>query len=228
MYKQLAEDFQQRVHSGFRPKTSAAYKASFRVYLAFTVHLRIQSINTVQAAPTLTNYLSVLKHYFAVFSLNVASLEHRLIKMTVRAVAYNASLAVRVKDIISVNNLKSLMLAADALSDSSVYKAVMLLGFFWLLPFVHISSRNRDCFFKWTFHDTQGRDLGTSWSSPGDKMHKKHAGIWTSTRWPNSQLKGQYCLPCYSSEANSVQQKGASKQTTIHSHHRRRLSHSHS
>ena len=113
---QLSADFNMRVSRGFRPPTLAAYKKKFRLYLSFLVHLEIQSIDSIQAvslfveflaqqgfrAQTITNYLTVLKHFFAIYDLNLAPLEHRLIKLAVRAVAYNAPLSFRIKGTITV------------------------------------------------------------------------------------------------------------------------------
>ena len=64
-----------------------------------------------------TCYLSVLKRYFAVYNLNSASVEHRLIRMAVRAVAYNAPVSVKVISVLTIDNLKALIQAAHCLSD---------------------------------------------------------------------------------------------------------------
>ena len=131
-----------RVLARFRSKPLASYQASFRLSLALMVYLEIQEIDSVQAvslfveylaqqglrAQIITNYVSVLQHYFAVFNLCSASLDHRLIHMAIRAVAYNAPVAVKVKGVLTITNLKDLRQAAEHLPDPPVYKAVMLLG----------------------------------------------------------------------------------------------------
>ena len=120
---QLSADFKERVAAGFRPRTLAAYRQKFRLYMSFMVHLKIQDIDSMQAvslffeflaqqglrAQTLTNYLTVLKHFFAIYNLNLAPLGHRLITLAIRAVAYNTPLSFRIKGIITVAQLKQLV-----------------------------------------------------------------------------------------------------------------------
>ena len=141
---QLSADFKERVAAGFRPRTLAAYRQKFRLYMSFMVHLKIQDIDSMQAvslffeflaqqglrAQTLTNYLTVLKHFFAIYNLNLAPLGHRLITLAIRAVAYNTPLSFRIKGIITVAQLKQLVQRAIQLPDGHIYKAVILLGFF--------------------------------------------------------------------------------------------------
>ena len=144
MAAQLYSDFQARVQRGFRPRTSRAYRGKFRLYLALLVHLNQFPIDSPSAvalfieylaqqglrAQSLTNYLSVLKHYFALYNLNTAATEHRSIKLAVRAVAYNAPLSFHIKGTLTINNLNKLVKEARKLQDASMIKALILLGFF--------------------------------------------------------------------------------------------------
>ena len=56
-------------------------------------------------------------------------MDNSLIKLVVMAVAYNAPLSIKIKDVLSVPKLKELQITAS-IADEGIYKAIMLMGFF--------------------------------------------------------------------------------------------------
>ena len=140
----LAAGFNKRISQALRPRTLQAYTNKFRFYLAFVVKVNPGPVDSFPAislfmeylaqqglrVETLTNYLTVLKHFFLVYQWDDSVLDNRLLKLAVRSVAHNAPLTFRVKGIFSVNQLRQLMRALSGIPNERVYKAVMLMGFF--------------------------------------------------------------------------------------------------
>ena len=126
--------FNSRISRGFRPRTMAAYHSKFRLYLAFLACLRFSPPDSFQAvdmfieylaqqglrAQTITNYISVLAHYFTLYGLDTSVLSNRLYSLAIKAIAHNAPLSFKVKGILSVNKLKELVSALCKLPDSKV------------------------------------------------------------------------------------------------------------
>ena len=174
---QLATDFQCRVNSGFRPRTLVAYKAKFRLYLAFLVHLDVSPVDSVTAvslfieymaqqglrAQSLRNYLCVLRHYFALYNLNLASTGHRSIQLAIKAVSYNAPLSFRVKGVISVNKLVQIIHAIGQMQNATTLKAIILLGFFGFFRLSTLVPPSVSAFSKSRF-PTHGDVI---WGAPG-------------------------------------------------------------
>ena len=140
----LSAGFNQRVAKAFRPRTLQAYTSKFRLYLAFVVSVNpgpADSFSEVSwfveylarhdlRAETLKNYMTVLKHFFLIYSLDSSVLENRMLKLAIRSVSHNAPLSFRIKGIFTVNKLRQLVTAMEGIPNESIYKAVMLLGFF--------------------------------------------------------------------------------------------------
>ena len=174
---QLAMDFQHRVNSGFRPRTLSAYKAKFRLYLAFLVHLDVTPVDSVTAvslfteymaqqglrAQSLRNYLSVLKHYFAVYNMNLAATGHRSIQLAIKSVAYNAPLSFKVKGVITVNKLVQIIQAIGQMDNATTLKAIILLGFFGFFRLSTLVPPSASAFSKARF-PTHGDVI---WGAPG-------------------------------------------------------------
>ena len=119
----LSADFRARVNGAFRPRTLAAYNQKFRSYLAFLVHTRQDKLDALKSvtlfleylaqqglrAPTLTNYVTVLRHFLSILHMDTSVLEDRLVKLAIRAVAYNAPLSFKIKGILSIAQLRLLI-----------------------------------------------------------------------------------------------------------------------
>ena len=104
MASQLEDDFNSRVVTGLRKCSAVAYRTKFRLYIALLVKLDLQAPGSLQAmavfieylaqlglrAETLTNYLTGLGHFFALYDWKVSVLHHRAVKLAVRAISFNA------------------------------------------------------------------------------------------------------------------------------------------
>ena len=144
MVDKLSADFSARVNRAFRPRTLAAYNLKFRSYLAFLVHTRQDKPDALKSvtlfleylaqqglrAPTLTNHVTVLRHFFSIFHMDTSILENHLVKLAIRAVAYNTPLSFKIKGILSITQLRLLVQTLDHTTDREVYKAIFLMGFF--------------------------------------------------------------------------------------------------
>ena len=140
----LSADFRARVNRAFRLRTLAAYTQKFKSYLAFLVHTRKDKPDALKSvtlfleylaqqglrAPTLTNYVTVLRHFLSVFHMDTNVLENRLVKLAIRAVAYNAPLSFKIKGILSITQLRLLIQTLVHSSDREVYQAIFLMVFF--------------------------------------------------------------------------------------------------
>ena len=140
----LAADFRSRIHRALRPRTLAAYELKFRLYIAFLVAIQQQKPDALKSvtlfleylaqqglrAPTLTNYMTVLRHFLSIFHMKVDILENRLVKLAIRAVAYNAPLSFKIRGVLSVSQLRQLMLTLEDSRDKDVFRAIFLMGFF--------------------------------------------------------------------------------------------------
>ena len=87
----LAGKASQRVASGLLPRTSVAYTRGFHLFLAFTIYMGLQCpweevavlsfleylIQQGLAAPSVSNYLSILAHFFALYGWPEAVLHAR-------------------------------------------------------------------------------------------------------------------------------------------------------
>ena len=123
MVQKLAADFRLRINKGLRPRTLAAYKQKFRLFLAFVIHLQLPQPDSTQTvtlflkfmaqqglrAETLSNYMGVLAHFFALFNWDTSVLQAKELKLAIKAVAYNAPLSFRIKEAFSVQQLKTLV-----------------------------------------------------------------------------------------------------------------------
>ena len=186
----LPADFRDRVNKAFRPRTLAAYNLKFRLYLAFLIHMQQEKPDALKSvtlfleylaqqglrAPTLTNHMTVLRHFFSVFNMNVDFLESRLVKLAIRAVAYNAPLSFKIKGTLSIAQLRQLIRPLDGTQDSEVYRAIFLMGFFGFYRLSTLVPSAKSGFSP-SRYITHGDVI---WGPPvarHNKMLKKHANF---------------------------------------------------
>ena len=112
-----------RVHTALRPRT-LAYLSKFRLFLAFTIWYQIplHLVDTIldflefltqngSRAYILCNYMSVLRHHFSLYDIDIHPLNHRKINLFVKSVSINSSYLPRYKATITVPILIKLVLA---------------------------------------------------------------------------------------------------------------------
>ena len=81
-------------------------------------------------AHTLTAYVSVLKHFFQLYYLDVSVLMHRKIKLLIKAVSMNSVYIPRYNAKFTVHLLEKIAAACDSLLYGKVYKCIFLLAYF--------------------------------------------------------------------------------------------------
>ena len=181
----LAADFKSRANRGFRPRTLAAYKGKFRTFVAFLVVADIHQPDSFQAistfveylaqqqlrAQTIGNYMAVLGHFFVVYGMNTEMLHNKLIKLAIRAVAYNAPLAFKIKGVFSIPQLKMLTNALKSFPHPEEITAICLMGFFGFYRLATLVPPNKSTFSP-ARYITHGDII---WGSPGVHVITKHA-----------------------------------------------------
>ena len=200
--------FNSRITKGFRPRTMAAYYSKFCLYLTFLACLRFSPPDSFQAvamfieylaqqglrAQTITNYISVLAHYFTLYNSDTSVLSNRLYSLAIRAVAHDAPLSFKVKGILSITKLRDLVGALLKLPDSKVYVAICLMaffGFYRLATLVPPSS-----FLISQVPHTWRCDLGQPWGSRNNKICEEHVSIWPLQGCSTPCTIRPHALPC--------------------------------
>ena len=134
----------QRIAKGLRPRTFQAYKTAFRLYVAFMVFMGLHTPYDLKnvvifleflaqkdlRAPSLRNYLSVLKHYFGLFGWPTMALSSRKVLLMVKSVHMNARLKIRVKSVFTIPMLEKLIKFVTKCTNGTSFKAVFLTAFF--------------------------------------------------------------------------------------------------
>ena len=120
--RKLAFSAASRISGALRPRTAAAYERTFKMFLAFVIFCKLQDCTTettivlyleflIQnglSAVSLHNALSVLQHYFALYSWNVANLSSRKVVLMCKSAKNNLPLKPKVKGIFTVDMLNML------------------------------------------------------------------------------------------------------------------------
>ena len=134
----MADQAHKRIEAGLRPRTSRAYTATFKLFLAFVVYMGLSppySMNSIVLyleflaqknfkASSLRNSISVIKHFFALFDWPVIALSSRKVQLLLKSVQMNAKMNVKVKGVITIEMLKKLMKLVHKYYNGVTYKAL--------------------------------------------------------------------------------------------------------
>ena len=115
--------------------------------------------------------MTVLKHFFLIYKMDDSVLENRLLKLTICSVAHNAPLSFRVKGIFTVDKLRQLIKAMRGIPNESIYKAVMLMGFFGFYRLSSLVPPSRAAY-STSRYPTHGDVI---WGAPGAHVITKCA-----------------------------------------------------
>ena len=140
----LASRAMERVHQGMRPKTRTSYERSFHLFIAFTIYMKMNcpwKFSTLLAffeylatkalsAATLQNYVSVLNHYFKLYTWPTASLASRQVLLLIKSVQINCKMDIKLKGVFTINMLAELLQVVGQCQDDVVYQALFALAFF--------------------------------------------------------------------------------------------------
>ena len=184
---QLTEDFCKRVQAGFRPRSKAAFLNKFRLYLAFVSFLKIRNLDSVHTvslfveflaqqdlcAQTLTNYLSVLRHFFCYLQPGGG--------VTGTQINQNGCTGSGLQCSITLQNQRRLLSAATKSVDSSSQfptgstcpQGYNVTGILWVLPAVLSGSSFKSGLLCRSVPNAWGHNLGASWCTHSDKSVKK-------------------------------------------------------
>ena len=159
--KGLTEKALSRLNSAFRPSTQADYASMFRVFLAFCCHMGIlmssvnvkvllaflECLNENGVSPnTLSNYVSAIKAKFVIYGLPTKCLESRRIYCYVKSLRINRPLKISRCNIISIEDLYSLVAHCDELYMGQVFKALFLMAFFGFFRLSNLCPHSFDSY----------------------------------------------------------------------------------
>ena len=138
----------QKTHLAFRPSTARGYDSMFRLFLAFTIFMRINVLalsplaliaylqfletNKISAA-SMSNHLSAIKAKLALFGLPVYPFSDPRIKYFQKAMILHRPFKVTLKKIIDIHTLQLIVRACDFTYMGQVFKAVYTIAFFSFL-----------------------------------------------------------------------------------------------
>ena len=139
----LADQAHKRIEAGLRPRTSKAYTATFKIFLAFVMYMGLSpsyNMNSIVLyleflaqknfkACSLRNSISVLKHFFALFDWPISALSSRKVQLLVKSVQMNARMNVKVKGVITIDILKKLVKVVQKYYNGITYKAFFLTAY---------------------------------------------------------------------------------------------------
>ena len=142
----------QKTHSAFRPATIRSYDSMFRLFLAFTIFMKVNILaitalsliaylqfleaNHVSAA-SMSNHLSAIKAKLALFGLPLHPFADPRIKYFQKAMTLHRPLKVTLKKIIDIRTLQLILTACDSTYMGQVFKAVYSIAYF---SFLRISN----------------------------------------------------------------------------------------
>ena len=142
-----------RCTSGLRPRTQRTYQAAFQLFLAFAVYMNVVDPWTDHvilaymellaqnnfSSVTVKNHLSVLSHYFQLYSWPIQGLQSRQVLMFVRSLKYNGLVKPKVKGVLNMVMLQQLVdLTLQRLHADTLVPLYLLsfFGFFRLASLV--------------------------------------------------------------------------------------------
>ena len=157
----LAGKAMSHIHLAFRPKTSKAYTAMFRVFLAFCIYMKVSlqqlSVKVILAfleclvcnrvsPAVLANYISAVKAKCILYNLSYHVCENVKIKYFLKSVKITRPLSVKPHNVIDLDMLKAIVSKCQHYHCGPVYKAIFLTGFFGFLRLSNLSPHSAATF----------------------------------------------------------------------------------
>ena len=138
----------QKTHSAFRPATTRTYDSMFRLFLAFTIFMKVNIFaitplsliaylqflesNHISVA-SMSNHLSAIKAKLALFGLPLHPFADPRIKYFQKAMTLHRPFKVTLKKIIDIHTLQLIVRACDFTYMGQVFKAVYTIAYFSFL-----------------------------------------------------------------------------------------------
>ena len=135
----------QKAHLAFRPSTARSYDSMSRLFLAFTIFMRVsvQAISPLSliaylqflefnqiSAASMANHLSAIKAKLALFGLPISSFADPRIKYFQKAMILHRPFKATLKKIIDIHTLQLIVRACDFTYMGQVFKAVYTIAYF--------------------------------------------------------------------------------------------------
>ena len=148
----LAHKALQTTHLAFRPATQKMYNGMFRLFLTFTIFMKVpilaitsvvlisymQFLDANSISPwAMANHISAIKAKMALYGLPLAIFDDPRIKYFQKAMVLKRLFKANLKNIIDIDTLHLIIRACDFTYMGQIYKAVYTLAFF---SFLHLSN----------------------------------------------------------------------------------------
>ena len=152
----LMQAAMKRLDQGLRPHTTMQYVRQFKVFLAFVLHSKLESLVSVQtillfiellASNTLSyrvimNYVSALKHMFKRYGWSCASFSHPLVLRLLKGVNYSVRSNLKPKGIFTFSQIREISSLCELFESSLTYRAAFLLAFYGLFRISNIAPQS--------------------------------------------------------------------------------------
>ena len=154
LFQALCHEAFTRIESAYRPKTVSAHKTHFTTFLQFCelISQQLEEISpcTIIAFieflaknglthASVCNYLSSLKTVFKLYQLPVHILDHEWVRLTLRSIALNVPVPLKIKGLFSIQHMYQLISLCNQIPYGLVYKSLFLSAFFGFLRLSNIA-----------------------------------------------------------------------------------------
>ena len=156
----LMQAAMKRVDLGLRPHTTAQYVRQFKVFLAFVLYSKLESVHSLQsillfiellASNTLSyhvmvNYMSALKHMFNRYGWPSANLSHPLVLRLLKGVNYSITPNLTPKGIFMLPQIREISSLCELFESTLTYRAAFLVAFYGLFRISNMAPQSARLF----------------------------------------------------------------------------------
>ena len=149
-----------RLHGAYRPRTVAAYTRQFIVFISFASYMQQSQLHSLDlllafveclsynglSLATVKNYVSAVKQQFQLYSLPLQQFAHPKLHLMYKSLSIHRPLNIKVKGVIDIPMLRSIMQQCEGMSNAIVYKALFLTAFYSFLRISNFVSETVNSF----------------------------------------------------------------------------------
>ena len=149
----LMQAAMRRLDQGLRPHTTMQYVRQFKVFMAFVLYTKIESLDSVQTILLfiellVMNYMSALKHMFNRYGWSCASFSHPLVLRLLKGVNYSVTSNPKPKGVFTLSQIREISSLCDLFESSVTYRAAFLVAFYGLFRISNIATHSARLFDK--------------------------------------------------------------------------------
>ena len=151
-----------RLEQGLPPHTTVQYTRQFKVFLAFVLQSRLQSLTSMQTVllfleflasnalsyRVIMNYVSALKYMFKRYDWSCTNFSHPLVLRLLKGVNYSVIPNVRPKGIFMFAQIRKISSLCDLFESTLTYRAAFPIAFYGLFRISNIAPQSSRLFDK--------------------------------------------------------------------------------